>query len=816
MNQPSSACSALLNDIPRPTIPQPLLFQAMQTIKPPYACQGSPSEAVGDVWVDFCDVPYDDRMDIQVDDMLYDDQDLDLQHSPSGPGTPSVGKVEYFPGTSQCYPGGRTFMDNFFSDEHSELCKDNLFYPFTSQQDWQVASWLLCSRLSMAAIDSFLSLDWIKELPLSFRTARELHLRAELLPSAPHWHSQVIRPQHPTKQSITLFYRDPIECIQSLLSHPLFESHVKFVPRKVWSTAAQLSHVYDEWLTGEHAWNLQASSSPFDLDKELPEGGTLLGIVLSSDKTNISVMSGNHMAHPLLLSLANIATDIHSKGSLHGHLLLALLPVPSFIHRKSRIRSLLSDQLFHHCLDLILTPLKIAATVGVMMNDPHGNLRYCYTPLVGYIVDTPEQSLLACTSPRTSSMSTATYKEFGDDKCHDPRTAEHTLNTISALCSRADADDLPGFLKVEKPFGLNGVHEPFWRDRPLLDPAQFLKVEPLHHFFRMSWDHDIQWCITVVRDNEIDFRFNLLQMPVGYHSFADGISKLKQVTGHDHHSIQQYILCVVAGMAPPRFLAAICALLDFCYLAQMPIFDEQALAKLNAALASFHTDKHAILAAGGCSEHFQIPKLKLMQHVVPSIRTSGAPMQWSVDVTKHAHVTEVKNPARAGNNQNYYAQIACHLDRSDECFRFDLATNIASSHDLHPNNGGDPTDEDHEPDDEKSHNLLYHSPIQKIVDYFKIADVLANGISHNAPCPTHMFASSTTAIHLTTKPHCRMTVDEAVTLFDLPDLLSAICDCFNHCANSIDHDISGRRCASLNYSLPSNKIQVWAKVHMQV
>ena len=103
-------------------------------------------------------------------------------------------------------------------------------------------------------------------------------------------------------------------------------------------------------------------------------GGTLLSVVLSSDKTNISIMSGNRMAHPLLLSLANIAMDVHSKGSLHGHLLLALLPVPSFVHKKSRVHSLLSDRLLHHCLDLVLVPLKIAAAIGVMMNDPRGNL----------------------------------------------------------------------------------------------------------------------------------------------------------------------------------------------------------------------------------------------------------------------------------------------------------------------------------------------------------------------------------------------------------------------------------------------------------
>ena len=139
-------------------------------------------------------------------------------------------------------------------------------------------------------------------------------------------------------------------------------------------------------------------------------------------------------------------------------------------------------------------------------------------------------------------MSTATYKEFGDDKHCDSRTAEHTLNAIGALCAQADPEDFTTFLKIAKACGLNGIHLPFWRNWPLSDPDQFLKVEPLHHFFRMGWDHDIQWCITVVGGDEIDYRFNLLQMPVGYRSFADGISTLKQVTGHDHRSIQRYIL----------------------------------------------------------------------------------------------------------------------------------------------------------------------------------------------------------------------------------------------------------------------------------
>ena len=156
MNQPSSACSAFLNDISRPTVSQLLLSQAIPKLPIIHdARRACTSEAVNDMQMEFDDFPYDDRMDVH--DMLNDTQESDLQPT----GTTSPGNVEHFPGASQSYPGSKTFMDQFFSDKHSELRKENLFYPFASQEDWQVASWLLHSRLSMAAIDSFLSLDLV-------------------------------------------------------------------------------------------------------------------------------------------------------------------------------------------------------------------------------------------------------------------------------------------------------------------------------------------------------------------------------------------------------------------------------------------------------------------------------------------------------------------------------------------------------------------------------------------------------------------------------------------------------------------------------
>ena len=153
---------------------------------------------------------------------------------------------------------------------------------------------------------------------------------------------------------------------------------------------------------------------------QLPSGATLLGTVLLLNKTNFSAMTGRHRAHPLLLSLANINKSFWMKPSNHAFLLLALLPIPKFINNKTNIRSVLEYCLFHACLDFILTPLKTAATVGIMMSDPVGNQQYCFTPLASYIVDTPESALIARVGGKTSSVTMASYKQFGNPFWHEP------------------------------------------------------------------------------------------------------------------------------------------------------------------------------------------------------------------------------------------------------------------------------------------------------------------------------------------------------------------------------------------------------------
>jgi hypothetical protein len=103
----------------------------------------------------------------------------------------------------------------------------------------------------------------------------------------------------------------------------------------------------------------------------------------------------------------------------------------------------------------------------------------------------------------------------------------------------------------------------------------------------MFWDHDITWCIITVGAAEINFRFSVLHPHTAFRPFKEGISNLKQVTRREHRNIGHYILAVIAGAVPPRFLIAICALLDFRYLAQAPFVDEEMCAKIEQALHDF-------------------------------------------------------------------------------------------------------------------------------------------------------------------------------------------------------------------------------------
>lgn len=75
--------------------------------------------------------------------------------------------VEVYPGAAQTYGKGPTFMDGFDGDKYATMREENLYYPWASRPEWELASFLLRSSLSVAAINQFLSLNLVSLFMLS-------------------------------------------------------------------------------------------------------------------------------------------------------------------------------------------------------------------------------------------------------------------------------------------------------------------------------------------------------------------------------------------------------------------------------------------------------------------------------------------------------------------------------------------------------------------------------------------------------------------------------------------------------------------------
>ena len=84
----------------------------------------------------------------------------------------------------------------------------------------------------------------------------------------------------------------------------------------------------------------------------MPECGTVIPLLLASDKTHLTSFSGEKAAWPVYMSIGNISKDIRWQSSKRAWVLVALLPIPQKnpkdgeIHRSS-----------HQAMEHILKPI---------------------------------------------------------------------------------------------------------------------------------------------------------------------------------------------------------------------------------------------------------------------------------------------------------------------------------------------------------------------------------------------------------------------------------------------------------------------------
>jgi hypothetical protein len=154
---------------------------------------------------------------------------------------------------------------------------------------------------------------------------------------------------------------------------------------------------------------------------KLPPGHSFVGVIGASDKTPLTIGTGNKEMHPLLISLANIHAGVHMKATSHAFALVAYLPISKFLEVSRPIHSILSARVDHFAISIVMRNLKMAARDGCIMSDPRGDLCMIHMPLVAWIADYPEQLLIACTASKCSPISLAVSAQFRDPLPHSPR-----------------------------------------------------------------------------------------------------------------------------------------------------------------------------------------------------------------------------------------------------------------------------------------------------------------------------------------------------------------------------------------------------------
>ena len=194
---------------------------------------------------------------------------------PNPPPTPpnSSTRSTVFPDAGFVYGRSGGYMGTFYNDKYANEHNSNPYFPFQSKGEWELASFLSGSGLSMKHIDEFLSLSIVRicfyqiypgvlitaqisSLGLSFRCARTLRGQIELLPGGPPWKSTTVSlPGYSTKDPLTLFYRDPFESIESILKNPLFSNQIQYAPRVEYDEIGRRR--YGEWVTSDGVWDAQ-------------------------------------------------------------------------------------------------------------------------------------------------------------------------------------------------------------------------------------------------------------------------------------------------------------------------------------------------------------------------------------------------------------------------------------------------------------------------------------------------------------------------------------------------------------------------------
>ncbi|KAG6825100.1 hypothetical protein H0H92_004703 [Tricholoma furcatifolium] len=403
-----------------------------------------------------------------------------------------------------------------------------------------------------------------------------------------------------------IWFRDPVAVIRSQLGNPDFAGDMDVAAKRVYDQEGKRR--YQDFMSGEWA---SRHSNKLAEDPTL-HGSTLCPIIMGSDKTTVSVATGQTEYYPLYISNGLIHNNVR-RAHRNGLTLVAFLAIPK---------------------------------------GP-------------YIADYPEQALLACIVQGWCARCTARFDDL--DGPGGRRSHELTEALSDVLGKRALWDDY-GIIPEATPFTHGflraDIHELIAPD--LLH--QLIKGTFKDHL--VTWIND--YIELTYSKNEagriiadIDRRIAAAPPFPGLRRFPEGRG-FKQWTGDDSKALMKVYLPAISGHVPAQMVHALRLFLEFCYLVRRSVFTDDDLVLIEETVSMFHEARNIFQDLGVRPDGFSLPRQHSLCHYRTLIQEFGAPNGLCSSITESAHIRAVKKPWRRSSQYNALGQMLLINQRLDK------------------------------------------------------------------------------------------------------------------------------------------------------
>ncbi|KAF7760392.1 hypothetical protein Agabi119p4_11068 [Agaricus bisporus var. burnettii] len=580
-----------------------------------------------------------------------------------------------------CDAGGRFLLPNESPPEPVKR-QHHDWFPFTDKSQFETAEFLYSSEeMSAGKIDKLMSLWAARDGESPFVNHKHLYATIDAIPYGEvRWKSATITykgglnmpdpesegPTRPTwmEAEYPVHYRDPLAVVEKLIGNPDFAEEFDLSPYHEYFDS---KHRFRHFMSGDWAWR-QADEISKD---PCTHNAMFVPIILGSDKTTVSVGTGDNSYWPIYLSIGNIHNN--TRRSRRGGVVLI-----GFLHdvktdaqyRNTVAFRKFKRQLLHSSIRHILSSLKPAMTIPRVVKCGDGHFRKVILGLGPYIADYPEQCALACIVQNWCTRCLA-LPSLGLNAPQGqptiPRTVEHTVALVKYF-------EL-GTLWEE--YGLIGDVVPFTEYFPRASIYENLSPDILHQLIKGTFkDHLVDWTEKYIYSNadsprqaktildDIDHRIAIAPPFTGLRNFPTG-REFNQWTGDDSKALMKVYLPALSGYVPSEIIRTFRAFLEFCYIVRREVIDTDALEDLRDALYRFHKYREVFVTAGIRRENSTPPRQHAMDHYPFLIRAFGAPNGLCSSITESKHIAAVKEPYRRSNRHKALDQILQVNRRSD-------------------------------------------------------------------------------------------------------------------------------------------------------